>query len=105
VSRAWPVPAALLTQLDKLAESDPAAADWVAKAKAEVSEVLALPDCTNDEKIAILLNWQRALVQLQAASEENMLRDDPGNSDVADPLAEVTRALTELGYTGDPAAA
>jgi len=68
-------------------------------------EVLALPDCTNDEKIAILLNWQRALVQLQAASEENMLRDEPGTSDVADPLAEVTRALTELGYSGDPAAA
>ena len=68
-------------------------------------EVLALPDCTHAEKIAILLNWQRALVQLQAASEENMLRDEPGNSDVADPLAEVTRALTELGYSGDPAAA
>ena len=33
-----------------------------------------------------------------------MLRDEPGNSDVADPLAEVTRALTELGYSGDPAA-
>ena len=69
------------------------------------SEVLALPDCTNDEKIAILLNWQRALVQLQAASEENMLRDEPGNSNVAEPLAEVTRALSELGHTGDPAAA
>ena len=68
-------------------------------------EVLALPDCTKEDKIAILLNWQRALVQLQAASEENMLRDEPGRSDVAEPLAEVTRALTELGHRGDPAAA
>ena len=69
------------------------------------SEVLALPDCTDEEKIAILLNWQRALVQLQAASEENMLVDEPGRSNVAEPLAEVTRALTELGHRGDPAAA
>ena len=68
------------------------------------SEVPALPDCTRDEKIAILLNWQRALVQLQAASEENMLRDEPGTSNVGEPLAEVTKALTELGHTGDPAA-
>jgi hypothetical protein len=66
-------------------------------------EVLALKDCTNEEKIAILLNWQRALIQLQAASEENMLRDEPGRSNVAEPLAEVTKALTELGHTGDPA--
>ncbi len=43
VSRAWPVPTALLTQLDKLAESNAAAADWVAKTKEEVSAVLALP--------------------------------------------------------------
>jgi len=68
-------------------------------------EVLALPDCTNDEKIAILLNWQRALIQLQAASEENMLRDEPDSSNVAEPLAEVTRALSQLGHKGDPAAA
>jgi hypothetical protein len=68
------------------------------------SEVLALPDCTNEEKIAILLNWQRALVQLQTASEENMLIDEPGRSNVAEPLADVTRALSELGHTGDPAA-
>ena len=64
-------------------------------------EVLALEDCTDEEKIAILLNWQRALIQLQTASEENMLRDEPGRSNVAEPLAEVTRALIELGHTGD----
>ena len=68
-------------------------------------EVLALKDCTDEEKIAILLNWQRALIQLQTASEENMLRDEPGSSNVADPLAEVTKALSELGHRGDPAAA
>jgi hypothetical protein len=67
-------------------------------------EVLALEDCTDEEKIAILLNWQRALIQLQTASEENMLHDEPGRSNVADPLAEVTKALTELGHKGDPAA-
>jgi hypothetical protein len=67
-------------------------------------EVLALTDCTDEEKIAILLNWQRELVQLQAASEESMLRDEPGRSNVAEPLAEVTKALTELGHTGDPGA-
>jgi len=66
-------------------------------------DVLALKDCTDEEKIAILLNWQRALIQLQTASEENMLRDDPGSSNVGDPLAEVTKALTELGHKGDPA--
>jgi hypothetical protein len=66
-------------------------------------EVLALKDCTDEEKVAILLNWQRALIQLQTASEENMLRDDPGSSNVGDPLAEVTKALTELGHKGDPA--
>ena len=56
-------------------------------------------ECSDEEKIAILLNWQRALIQLQTASEENMLREEPGRSSVADPLAEVTRALTELGHT------
>jgi hypothetical protein len=68
-------------------------------------EVLALKDCTDEEKIAILLNWQRALIQLQTASEENMLREEAGRSNVADPLAEVTKALTELGHKGDPAGA
>lgn len=67
-------------------------------------DVLALRDCSDDEKVAILLNWQRALIQLQTASEENMLRDEPGRSDVAEPLAEVTKALSELGHTGDPSA-
>ena len=43
-------------------------------------DVLALEDCTDEEKIAILLNWQRALIQLQTASEENMLPDKPGRS-------------------------
>ncbi len=43
ISRAWPVPAALLTQLERLSESDPATADWVMEAKAEVSAILDLP--------------------------------------------------------------
>lgn len=64
-------------------------------------EVLALTECSDEDKIAILLNWQRSLVQLQAASEENMLADEA--SDVSEPLAAVTQALTELGYTSDPA--
>ena len=69
------------------------------------NEVLAMRGCSDEEKIAILLNWQRALVQLQAASEENMLREEPDRSNVAEPLAEVTKALTKLGHTGDPAGA
>jgi len=64
-------------------------------------DVLALRDCPDEDKIAILLNWQRTLVQLQAASEENMLAEGPGRSDVSEPLAAVTQALTELGYTAD----
>ena len=67
------------------------------------AEVLALRECSDEDKIAILLNWQRTLVQLQTASEENMLREEPGRSNVAEPLAEVTKALSELGYTGDSA--
>jgi hypothetical protein len=57
LSRAWPVPAALLGQLDKLAESDPGAADWVAKAKAAVLAILDLPtlaDPAADEHFARL---------------------------------------------------
>jgi len=69
-------------------------------------DVLALRDCPDEDKIAILLNWQRALIQLQTATEENMLRsEEPGRSNVAEPLAEVTQALSELGHSGDPAAA
>jgi hypothetical protein len=66
-------------------------------------EVLALTECSDEDKIAILLNWQRSLVQLQTASEENMLADVAGRSDVSEPLAAVTQALTELGYTSDRA--
>lgn len=46
-SRAWPVPAALLLQLDRLAESDPATADWVAQAKTEINAVLELPSLSD----------------------------------------------------------
>jgi len=42
-SKAWPVPAALLAQLDNLAQSDPLAAEWVGKAKAEIHAILELP--------------------------------------------------------------
>lgn len=66
-------------------------------------EVLALRECSDEDKIAILLNWQRSLVQLQAASEENMLADGTGRSDVSEPLAAVTQALTELGHRSDAA--
>jgi hypothetical protein len=68
-------------------------------------EVLALSECSREDKIAILLNWQRSLVQLQAASEENMLADGAGRSDVSEPLAAVTQALSELGHKSDPATA
>ena len=64
-------------------------------------EVLALRGCSVEDKIAILLNWQRTLIQLQTASEENMLREGPGRSSVAEPLAEVTKALTELGHCSE----
>jgi hypothetical protein len=66
-------------------------------------DVLLLRGCPDEDKIAILLNWQKTLIQLQTASEENMLRETPGRSSVADPLAEVTKVLSELGHTGDPA--
>jgi hypothetical protein len=66
-------------------------------------EVLALRDCSDEDKIAILLNWQRALIQLQTATEENMLHEAAGKSNVGEPLAEVTGALSELGHSGDPA--
>ena len=42
-SKAWPVPTSLLAQLDKLAESDPIAADWVVKTKGEILSILDLP--------------------------------------------------------------
>ncbi len=42
-SKAWPVPKSLLADLDALAESDPVAAEWVNKAKAEISTILELP--------------------------------------------------------------
>lgn len=69
---------------------------------AKPSEVLAETRLSKDEKISVLMNWQRTLVQLQAASEENMLCE-PGKSNVGDPLTEVTKALCELGHTTDPA--
>jgi putative ribosome biogenesis GTPase RsgA len=68
---------------------------------AHPAQVLSRTDCTHEEKVAILQNWQRMLVQLQVATEENMMPDAPGRSNVAEPLAEVTRALTALGRTGD----
>ena len=50
-SKAWPVPTSLLAELDKLAESDPLAADWVAKAKAEILAILELPTLTDPDAI------------------------------------------------------
>ena len=66
-------------------------------------QVLAEKDCSDEDKLSILLNWQNSLIQLQTASEENMLHE-PGKSSVAEPLAEVTKALSALGHTHDPAA-
>jgi hypothetical protein len=68
---------------------------------AHPAHVLSCNDCTHEEKVAILQSWQRMLVQLQVATEESMVREAPGRSNVAEPLAEVTRALTALGCTGD----
>ena len=68
------------------------------------SEVLALPDCTRDEKIAICSTGSVRSFSFRRRASENMLRDEPGTSNVGEPLAEVTQALTELGHTGDPAA-
>lgn len=70
---------------------------------AHPSHVLSCNDLTHEEKVAILHSWQRMLVQLQVATEESMVPDAPGRSNVAEPLAEVTRALTALGCTGDVA--
>jgi hypothetical protein len=68
---------------------------------AHPADVLSCNDLTHEEKIAVLQSWQQTLVQLQVATEENMAQDAPGRSNVAEPLAEVTRALTALGCTGD----
>ncbi|MCE9525055.1 MAG: hypothetical protein K8R36_03260 [Planctomycetales bacterium] len=43
ISKAWPVPVSLLADLDNLAQSDPLAAEWVSKAKAEIHAILQLP--------------------------------------------------------------
>ena len=68
---------------------------------ARPSDVLELRDCSDEDKIAILLSWQRLLIQLQIASDENMLREEPGRSNVAEPLADVTKALAALGHSAD----
>ncbi|HEX9772950.1 MAG TPA: hypothetical protein VGA44_05750 [Steroidobacteraceae bacterium] len=48
-----------------------------------------------DDKIVVLRNWKQGLIQLQKASEENML-DGRGPNDVATRLVAVTQAMTEL---------
>jgi predicted Zn-dependent protease len=48
-----------------------------------------------DDKVAVLSNWKQGLIQLQKASEENML-DERGTNDMSTRLAAVTQAITEL---------
>jgi hypothetical protein len=78
MSRAWPVPAALLTQLDKLAGSDPAAADWVARSKGEVSAVLALPTLA-DPAVVKHLDGMKKLAE-EAKSLARKTNDDDSRS-------------------------
>jgi len=69
------------------------------------AEVVADAGIKDEDKVAILLSWQNSLVALQRASEENMLREAPKSADAgAVGLAEVTKALSALGHSGDAAA-
>ena len=56
---AWPVPTPLLTQLDKLAESDPAAADWVSRAQAELQALAAISDLADPKAEDIFKRLRR----------------------------------------------
>lgn len=53
------------------------------------------PELTYDDKLVVLLNWKQELIQLQKASEENML-NGTGANDVSTRLAAVTQAIREL---------
>lgn len=48
-----------------------------------------------DDKIVVLRNWKQGLIQLQKASEENMLNGG-GPNDVSTQLTAVTQAMQEL---------
>ncbi len=73
ISLAWPVPASLFTQLDRLAESDPVAADWVAKAKAEVTAILELPTLAD---AAVLKHFDRLTKLAEGAKLLSRKSDD-----------------------------
>ena len=55
------------------------------------------PSLSYDDKLVVLRNWKQELIQLQKASEENML-DESGVNDVSSRLAAVTQAMSELKH-------
>lgn len=58
-------------------------------------------ELSHDEKLTVLHNWKRELVQLQKAGEENMLHERrPG--EVGSRLAAVTNAIIALEETSRP---
>ncbi len=52
---------------------------------------------SRDEKVKLLLDWRQDLLELQTASEENMLRKR-GELNLGARLKAVTDALLALGY-------
>jgi hypothetical protein len=56
--------------------------------------LLQNPELSYDDKITVLRNWKQALIQLQNASDENML--DNASNDVSAQLAAVTQAMRDL---------
>lgn len=52
---------------------------------------------SHDEKVKVLLDWRQDLLELQTASEENMLRKR-GELNLGARLKAVTDALLALGY-------
>jgi hypothetical protein len=51
---------------------------------------------TTQQKRAVLLQWKDQLLQLQAADEEGMQKDEPGPGTTGDILTRVTSALTDI---------
>jgi hypothetical protein len=61
------------------------------------SEVLSIIELDDDQKIALLLNWEYDLKQEAVAEEENMT----GISDIADHLQAIKATLMKLGVISD----
>jgi hypothetical protein len=51
---------------------------------------------TPEQKRAVLLQWKDQLLQLQAADEEGMQKDEPATGATGDLLSRVTRALSDI---------